>query len=265
MSPTQDYPISRSNRKRRDFLEKHLPIHECSILEIGALDTPVYRPHEQSIRFLDWYTTEELRVFLKDRPNRNFEHVVPVDFPVKDRFFSRHLEDRFDLVIANHVVEHIPDLIGWFHEVENVLAPGGRLLIAVPDRRFTFDILRSPSDAIELIRCHDEGLEKPTCWQIVRDLYYHRPINAEQVWSGTHKQHLDTRRHSMKDALETAKRLAEEYQSVHCHVFSHDTFPALWQDLADSGLVHMEIEALQGVIRQSNEFLVLLKARGRSR
>ncbi|MEY4509000.1 MAG: hypothetical protein RLZZ450_1122 [Pseudomonadota bacterium] len=38
----------------------------------------------------------------------------------------------FDLVVANHVLEHVPDVVHVMEEAYRVLAPGGRLLVRGP-------------------------------------------------------------------------------------------------------------------------------------
>lgn len=45
-------------------------------------------------------------------------------------------------VIASHVVEHVPDVIGWLSDIAEVLLNDGRLVLVVPDMRYTFDIHR---------------------------------------------------------------------------------------------------------------------------
>ncbi len=47
-----------------------------------------------------------------------------------------------DLLVASHVIEHVPDLITWLREIASVLKPTGQARLAIPDRRYTFDLLR---------------------------------------------------------------------------------------------------------------------------
>lgn len=42
-------------------------------------------------------------------------------------------DNRFDLVWASEVIEHIADTAAWLSEVRRVLAPGGRVAITTPD------------------------------------------------------------------------------------------------------------------------------------
>ncbi|WP_298432869.1 methyltransferase domain-containing protein [uncultured Jannaschia sp.] len=41
--------------------------------------------------------------------------------------------DRFDLITAHFVLEHVPDPVAILHELSRCLAPGGRLFLSVPD------------------------------------------------------------------------------------------------------------------------------------
>lgn len=53
-------------------------------------------------------------------------------------------DDFFNTVVANCVIEHIPDLDATLHEVFRVLRPGGRFLFGVPGHRFG-DMLLVPT------------------------------------------------------------------------------------------------------------------------
>ena len=48
----------------------------------------------------------------------------------------------FDWIVASHVIEHTPDLIGFLNDCASILAPHGVLCLAIPDKRYCFDILR---------------------------------------------------------------------------------------------------------------------------
>ncbi len=50
-----------------------------------------------------------------------------------DDHVSAHPDQRFDAIVAQHVVEHLPDPAGFFRQAAGLLAPGGRLVIAVPN------------------------------------------------------------------------------------------------------------------------------------
>lgn len=54
---------------------------------------------------------------------------------------------RFDVISLSHVLEHIPDPIPFLEDLSGYLAPGGRLLLAVPNLR------QNPSDLVIADHC----------------------------------------------------------------------------------------------------------------
>jgi hypothetical protein len=42
----------------------------------------------------------------------------------------------FKACIASHVIEHIPNLIGFYHSLDRLLTPDGVVLLVVPDKRY---------------------------------------------------------------------------------------------------------------------------------
>lgn len=48
----------------------------------------------------------------------------------------------YDYIIASHVIEHVPDFIGFLRDCSRMLKMNGVLSLAVPDKRFTLDHFR---------------------------------------------------------------------------------------------------------------------------
>lgn len=48
----------------------------------------------------------------------------------------------YDYIIASHVIEHVPDFVGFLNDCSSMLKPNGILSLAVPDKRFTLDHFR---------------------------------------------------------------------------------------------------------------------------
>ena len=57
----------------------------------------------------------------------------------------------YDFAVAVQVAQYVPNLLGWFRGIHDVLRPGGVLNLTLPDRRFTFDVMRKPSTLGELL------------------------------------------------------------------------------------------------------------------
>lgn len=53
--------------------------------------------------------------------------------------FPKTQHGRFDAIIASHVMEHMPDPIGFLSAAQTLLRPSGIIVLALPDKRYTFD------------------------------------------------------------------------------------------------------------------------------
>lgn len=85
----------------------------------------------------------------------------PVDIAITQPFVRKRIDitdidfpdDTFDLVICNHVMEHVEDDASAFRELKRVLKPRGRAIISVPlepDRDVTFENKEYNTPALRL-------------------------------------------------------------------------------------------------------------------
>ena len=142
---------------RRQLFKKNIPNYaNLTGLEIGALCSPLLTKEESDVKYYDIFSKDTLiEHFQEFYPGKTF---VDVDFVAKTRSLSAVLGDnKFDYFIANHVVEHIPDFIGFFKAVSESLNDGGKFFLAIPDRRFTFDHDRPETSAGHLIVDHEDN------------------------------------------------------------------------------------------------------------
>jgi len=253
-------PCSDAERRRRG-IERHIDISKAHVLEIGAFDNPTYRPGDASIHYMDWFTTQECRDAITGLTDRDPRALVHVDHAIKSKRFADALGEKFDLIIANHVIEHIPDMLRWINELAKCLTENGAVFLSIPDKRYTFDILRADTDAIEFLRCYDEDLEVPTYYQRLRDMYMYRPITAVDVWGGDIEEKVRARRFTLPEAMARARERMDTGESTHCSVFSRDTIEALWDELIETGLLDLEIAHIGEVAHSSNEFSMFLRPR----
>lgn len=244
---------------RRSRIGSVLDIRASQVLEIGALDAPTFSRDECDVRFLDYASTEELARKGVDNPRYRLDRIVAVDYICPTPDYDRYIHDRFDLVIANHVIEHVPDTLGWLSSIEALLRPGGKLFLSVPDKRYTFDIARRCTNFIDLMRHHEAGTLKPGFYEILEHFYYHKRITAEEAWAGAGKERLAEMRFSPKDALRVAEKFAmAPYADVHCHVFTSESFQELIDVLDALDLLPLRCSQLWAPVHGSNEFHVLM-------
>jgi hypothetical protein len=250
--------MNQARKHRREFLERHLPeVLERPILEIGAADNPTFWPDEGPIRYLDVYSREELLHQYRSNPRRNPDHLVPVDYVTRSGLPDEVVTDRFSLIIANHVIEHLPDLLGWLASIRRIVAADGHLFLAIPDKRYTFDYIRRTTDVIDIVQGHAQATELSSYAQL-RSVYYYRPVRADVAWGGGADAAATRRRFSLREAAARVREQVELASDTHWHVFTYESFVELWEELQAANLVEWRLMQSSGVYGGGDEFHVLL-------
>jgi SAM-dependent methyltransferase len=107
-----------------------------------------------------------------------------------------------DFLIASHVLEHLPQPLLALRAWYDALAPGGVLLLKVPDKRHTFDAPRSRTTLKHLLEEHDHP-----------DRFDRRAHFADWL------QHIGHRDPSAPGFDQAVTDLMQEDYSIHFHVW----------------------------------------------
>ena len=246
---------------RRELLSRYMDVSKLTILEIGAYDRPVYTPSEADVSFLDYRTTKDLRKLAVEEQGRNANRIPEVRYVAKSNALSKEVDRKFDLIIANHVFEHIPDIIQWLSETQSILYSSGWLLLSIPDRRYTFDYLRRETSIVDALRWFQLELQRPCFEQILDYYYYRRPITGVEGW---HPEVLSERlrasEYSLDEVVKLASRLSREgYHDVHCGVYTRESFVKLFEQLTELRAAPFRLVEISGIQPGMIEFQVLLK------
>jgi SAM-dependent methyltransferase len=244
--------------QRRAFLYRNLFQPFASTLEIGALNTPTIRPGECESHFMDWFHTDELRARHADNPKIDPADLVDVDYVVKSRDFASGIAEPVDLLMANHVLEHVPDPIHWLNQAARCTRDDGRLFLSVPDRRYTFDYFRRENDAIDMLIANQEKRLVASADDVARHLYYFTQITHLEIWESGPPLSFRPRM-SFESALEQASKSSSVYTDVHCWVFTTESFIRTFDALSASRHVAWEIEKFEPVQPGQNEMRMLLR------
>lgn len=224
---------------RRALLVEDLDLSSLRCLEIGALASPIVTPDDGDVRYVDWADTPTLRARYRDDPHVDVDAIVEVDAVWGDERLADALAgETVDLVLASHVVEHVPDVITWLQEVAEVLAPGGQVRLAVPDRRYTFDLLRRETTLADVLAPHVVGARIPQPREIIDFALHHAEVNAGLAWRGEVDRESLRFTFRVDEAMGLARDAVEHgnYHDVHCWVFTPGSFAALMEDLATHDL-----------------------------
>jgi 2-polyprenyl-3-methyl-5-hydroxy-6-metoxy-1,4-benzoquinol methylase len=215
-------------------------------LELGPLTSPVVAKEHGNVRYLDHMSRAELRKKYKDEPV-DLDAIVPIDYVLSKNGLEASVDgEKFDYVVASHVIEHIPDMAGWLKEVATVLKPGGVLSLAIPDKRFTFDINRQVSTPSQIIGAYIDGLKKPTSAMLYDfAVEYVDKVDSTKAFVDptyylkTGKKHRWTEEEAYNMCQKNKK--PSEYIDCHCLVFTPASFVSAIKGLISLGLFDYEI------------------------
>jgi SAM-dependent methyltransferase len=194
-------------------------------LELGPLHAPIVDRAEGTVYYVDYVATDELQRHYRDDPNVG--EIVAVDVVLGDRSLPEAVGSLapVDYVIASHVIEHVADPIGWLEEIAGILRPGGIVSLAVPDKRYSFDVKRRPTELSDLVDAHLTGRRHPTVAQVfdfkARSAF---STTTAGLWAG------DRSYMTLPDDDLTALRASTEALAVgcaveiHCSVFTDASF-----------------------------------------
>jgi len=231
-------------------------------LEIGPLCNPIVTREMGRVYYVDHDSTENLRVRYVDKPWVNIDQIVDVDYIWGEKRLPELTGDRapFDYVIASHVIEHVPDLVGWLAEVHQILKPGGILSLAIPDRRFCFDYFRCDTRLADVIEAYLTQAKEPSARQFFDYFVSAVAWNGNISWAIPAVESELANVHSLQEAWKRIKAISrkEATWDIHCWVFTETSFLELYEALVRLNLIEYRIAQFYGT--QGSEFFVSLEA-----
>lgn len=244
-----DGAVSRSDyqAKRLEFLRRVVDLAATRGLEIGAGDLPTVPATVGSCEFADLRSAEELARLWR----LPADAVVPVNFLLNPATpVDQQIRRRFDYVVACHVLEHIPNPLGYLEELARVVKPdGGIVVFAIPDKRRTPDV----------------GRQSTTTEHLLSDYYNdYRYPSVEHILEFSKHWISDVRTMSETSASDFYQWACKNHHSgtadVHCHVWTDAEFFDQIEWLLSIGFFWgQSIAAKQMTESGYNEFMIALR------
>jgi SAM-dependent methyltransferase len=252
--------------ERRERVNAMIDLTAGPGLEIGPLDSPL-APRETvpTVRYVDVTDQAALREHYRLDPNVHTDEIPVIDHVLTTpdgvltlREAVRGTE-RFDWAIASHVIEHVPDLIGWLADLADVLEDGGRLILVVPDRRFTFDYHRQQTTVGQMLEAHDLQQTRPSVRAVFDHFSTAANIAAADAWEGVVPGE-DAHTNTLAETVEmVARARAGDYVDSHVWTFTPTTFLDQISTLRDLALSKFEVVDLVPTVENGIEFYVVLR------
>jgi SAM-dependent methyltransferase len=170
----------------------------------------------------------------------NLDNVEEVDFVWQGESYLELIgkPEFYDWIIASHLIEHTPDLIGFINDCASILKSDGVLSLVIPDKRYCFDRFRPNTGIAKVIdsyygkdKLHTPGTACEYFMNVVSK-------GGKIAWGGRHEGDFDLI-HTLdeaKNALELSRK-STEYIDFHAWCFTPNSFRLLIQDLYALGLI----------------------------
>ena len=246
----------------RDKILALIDVAEGRGLEIGALMNPILDKRSSRVEYVDRASTEELRRWYAINDKVDPTKLVEVDHVWGSQTLFECVGGRriYDYVVASHVIEHVPDLFGWLTEIASVLADDGIASFVVPDKRYTFDVLRRTSSESELVDAYVRGLRRPDPRQIFDHFTGFRDVDGVQLRNGLSADAIPSP-HDQKHLLDLCRHTiaSGDYIDAHCWVFTPRTFVAALDLGSRLDILPFEIAAVSPTPDHAHEFFVSLR------
>lgn len=253
----------RAARRARILGDVDLGRGRC--LEIGPLANPVVGADVADVRYVDVVDRDGLIAHYAGNPAVDPDAVPDIHFwltrpdgTVSSLAEAAGADAPYQHVVASHVIEHVPDMIGWLRDVSSVLAEDGALLLAIPDRRYCFDVRRTPTTAGQVVQAHLDGDRTPSARAVVDHFLRAVDYPADRAWSGEAPPKKAS--HPVEDVLHQLAR-QQDGTYVDCHVWpmSPRGFADLVADLLRLGQVDFAVERLTATRVGDQEFYATLR------
>ena len=232
-------------------------------IEIGASHDPIAPKRDGfKVHVIDHASREELRAKY-ERHGVDLERIEEVDFVWHGESYleltgrPRH----YDWIIASHVIEHTPDLIGFLNDCDSILKDDGVLSLVVPDKRFCFDRFRPITGLARIVDSHVGGHKIHSPGAVAEYILNVANKGGQGSWNaGLPGDYAFF--HSARQAGEAMRHVRENsaYVDIHNWCFVPHSFRLLLDDLHTLGytpLREVEFHPTEGF-----EFYVTLGRRG---
>ncbi len=233
-----------------------------TVLEIGPAHNAILPKRDgfrtKTVDYLDRDgLVEKYRKFTQYSPDdiEDVDYVLQAGSSMADA-----IPERFDLVLASHVLEHSISMIDFLNDCTSLLAQDGILSLVVPDHRYCFDRFRERSAIGRVIDASHSRSPVHTVGTLAEFSLNAVKHGNTTAWSATHAGRYRFV-HDLDEVRANVERAAgDDYIDVHNWVFSPNHLRLMLDDLHALGLISAREVDFQDTI--GHEFFLNLKVDG---
>jgi len=232
-------------------------------VEIGPSHNPVAPKRAgYNVHIIDHMSREDL-IEKYTGHGIDLSQIEEVDFVWKDQSYAQLLgkTQYYDWIIASHVIEHTPDLIGFLNDCTEVLNEHGVISLVIPDKRYCFDHYRPITSLAQLIDSHVQKSHIHSPGTVAEYMLNVVSQSGHIAWSAHHNGDYAFV-HSLKDALAGMDSVINQqaYIDVHAWCFVPHSFRLLMHDLHELGMI--SVREIDFYPTEGCEFYITLGKQG---
>ncbi|GGF42621.1 hypothetical protein GCM10011519_15620 [Marmoricola endophyticus] len=224
----QDHVFGESSRSGR-FLEIG-PAHNGTLPRRDGFDT----------RNVDYLDRAGLVAKYAEFAQYDPDDIEEVDYVLEaGAALAERIPERFDLVLASHVLEHTTSLVDFLNECSALLEPTGHVALVVPDHRFCFDRFRERSAISRVIDAHLQPPSVHTPGTLAEFTLNAVAHGDARSWAAGHRGRYRFLNDAPAAVSTMEKAKGPDYIDVHNWIFSPNHLRLLLHDLAELGLIDL--------------------------
>lgn len=244
----------------RNSLINFIDTNNLHCLEIGPFDCPVLRG--EKVKYFDVLDQYSLKKRNKecDRPFPS-DNVPFIDY-VDSKGDLKVINDKFNIILSCHSIEHQLDFIQHLKDISNLLKENGYYVILLPDKRYCFDHFIKESTLADIISDH---LNKPKLHS-VKSVIEHRALTCHndsiRHWNNDHgDQTYVSNPEIIMSAIKEYQNsvFTNQYTDVHSLQFTPESFENIINLLNKLNYINLVVDNIYNTIKNSCEFYVILK------
>ena len=243
--------------------------HSKRILELGPLNRPIA---DKSIYpnafYCDVRSTEDVRKLYSGNDYLEAtgikvdpESIMTIDYVVQESYEKTFQNvEKFDCVIASHVLEHMGDLIFALRDISTVLTPGGLFYIVYPDKRYCFDHFRTSASFRDAYNVFRNGSSENA--SMVLDFYYSVVSENNPAFFWRNDGILNfLPKESFENAVDHYEKALNgvRMDDVHYWPFSDMDFLKFLYDCTRAKLIPFRCVAFWPCLQNDQQFIVVLQ------
>lgn len=249
--------VANQNALRENFI---VVDHELKCLEIGPFFNPLIKG--KNVKYLDILSTSELVVRANSisASQEQIKNIPKIDFVSKDGSLKL-VNEKFDLLVSAHNIEHQVDLIGHLNEASDVLVDRGTYKMIVPNSAYCFDANLPPSKISEIIDANRIKSKTHSIAKVIehRALTVHN--DAAVHWKESNS---NIKEYSLIDVSRVSSAITEfdnaggKFIDVHAWQFKPHTLSDIFRVLIQLNLIRFVDVICFGPVINRNEFCIEL-------